>query len=483
MLYINIKNTEIQKYRIGLQWKERPNYLKRKVYYSIDLFSGPGGICTGFKWASIQPLIAVEISDWTVETYRISHNADVLHLESYLENPANFEHLFKKSVEMKTLLIHGDVTKVTNELIKSILMRRFEIEHIDIVTGGAPCESFSMAGSRSEEDERNTLFLNVIRIARLTNSKMFLFENVKGLFSKKSNSQTGKMYEDICDEFESVNHPSGVSYSLASRDKKTVLLNALNYGVPQARERIILVGVNNEHNSSFQYPIKTHGPDKEYDYVTVGEALSALPTIKSGEGAEIQPSSFNNFLTTISSAGMNFLSIMQGQVEEHETLPHSKFDNSIVTFHKAVNHSKKMLGRMKLIESGEGMVKAARRLNDEGKEELVKTFFPNKLYAARNRRLELDKPSFTVTSHCLDEMIHPTEDRGITPREAARLQSFPDWYYIAGPYVKFHSDPEQDKYEQIGDAIPPLLAYALGMEVRNTLTKIETMLPKGEVVI
>ncbi|KHF26841.1 Modification methylase AplI [Anoxybacillus sp. BCO1] len=69
-------------------------------------------------------------------------------------------------------------------------------------------------------------------------------------------------------------------------------------------------------------------------------------------------------------------------------------------------------------------------------------------------------------------MIHPVQHRGLTPREAARLQSFPDWYIFEGPFVKFHSDPEQDRYEQIGDAIPPLLAYALGQEVVNTLNTI-----------
>ena len=70
-------------------------------------------------------------------------------------------------------------------------------------------------------------------------------------------------------------------------------------------------------------------------------------------------------------------------------------------------------------------------------------------------------------------MLHPYLDRALTPREAARLQSFPDWYQFQGPYVKFHSDPEQDQYEQIGDAIPPLLAYALGKEVVKTLSDID----------
>ena len=119
------------------------------------------------------------------------------------------------------------------------------------------------------------------------------------------------------------------------------------------------------------------------------------------------------------------------------------------------------------------MQSAVDRLMSEGKEDLVKEVFPNKIYASRNRRLKPEEPSYTVTSHCLDEMIHPIFDRQPTPREVARLQAFPDWYYINGPYVKFHSDPLQDKYEQVGDAIPVLMAKALAVSMRKALDNLK----------
>ena len=89
----------------------------------------------------------------------------------------------------------------------------------------------------------------------------------------------------------------------------------------------------------------------------------------------------------------------------------------------------------------------------------------------RNYRLKPDEASPTVTSHCLDEFVHPFHDRALTVRECARLQSFPDAYdFKGGPYIVPHIDRAiQDKYEQIGDAVPPLLAYAWGMEIRNLL--------------
>ena len=94
---------------------------------------------------------------------------------------------------------------------------------------------------------------------------------------------------------------------------------------------------------------------------------------------------------------------------------------------------------------------------------------PKKLYAARCRRLDPEKPSYTITSHCLDEIIHQYENRAISPREAARLQSFPDRYLFVGKYVVFHSAPEQDRYEQIGDAVPPLLAKGIADKLKKFL--------------
>ncbi len=109
------------------------------MYTSIDLFSGPGGLCTGFKWAGIKPLIAVEWSDWTVQTYAATHGADIFELEKYLNGTLeNVESYFEPND--RTLLIHGDINKVEGSLIKKILKNRFGVDTVDIVTGGAPCE-------------------------------------------------------------------------------------------------------------------------------------------------------------------------------------------------------------------------------------------------------------------------------------------------------------------------------------------------------
>ena len=442
-----------------------------KQYTYIDLFSGPGGLCTGFISEGFIPRIAVEWSDTTVVTYAKSHDAEIYELEELLAHLGNLEDVLKKTG--KTCLIHGDINLVSNELILEILKKKFGEDAVDVVTGGAPCESFSMAGKRLEDDDRNDLFSNILRIAHAVDSKFVLFENVPGLLTKKRNGKKGGQIEYVFQEFERPDEKTGVFYRLASKDVSVFKCLAADYGTPQKRERIFIVGCNSKYpENTFVYPEKTHGPDRRYPYVTVEDAFRYLPVLHSGEGADAlpyKPSYEEDFASgKITEAAYLYYKFIFDDTHSGN----SEYDTDTVTFHKALNHNKKMIRRLHEIKQGEGMQTAVDRLLAEGKEELVKEVFPRKIYGSRNRRLKSDEPSFTVTSHCLDEMIHPCYDRQPTPREVARLQAFPDWYYINGPYVKFHSDPEQDKYEQIGDAIPVLMAKALAKSMRVAINSL-----------
>ena len=130
-----------------------------------------------------------------------------------------------------------------------------------------------------------------------------------------------------------------------------------------------------------------------------------------------------------------------------------------------------MIERLSLIHQGEGLKDLMTRITADELIDLQKRkVLPNKWYIQRNRRLIPSQPSFTVTSHCLDEIVHPWLDRHITIREAARLQSFPDWYsFDGGRRVAPHNDASQDKYEQVGDAVPPLLAYHIAKSIKKML--------------
>lgn len=445
---------------------------------SVDLFSGPGGLCTGFKWAGILPLIAVEWTDTTVETYSVTHNAEVFELSKYVvDGKLNVDYLKKFTKEStQTLMIHGDINLVSSELIKEFLSTRYgidsETETVDVVSGGAPCESFSIAGTRTANDERDDLFSNILRIARTLKTKMILFENVKGLFSKGKDGKKGAIFEFICNSFE--DKDASVVYRLVSRKPETILLKASDYGVPQLRERLFLVGIRDDlDNVEFAYPEPSCGPGRAYPFITSWDAISDLPQVGMGE----ETTEYCKDETALNDKNRKFVEIMRGEYDDdemHALVPHhliekGLYNNHSVSSHRGPGHIKRKQELLQLIDVGESMKSTYNKLCESGEIDKYRHLFPNTIYGSRNRRLLKNEPSFTVTSHCLDEILHPFLNRAITPREAARLQSFPDWYQFAGPYVQFHGAKEQDRYEQIGDAIPPLLAYAIAKEIKKSL--------------
>lgn len=459
-----------------IEYMEKGNY--RLV--SIDLFSGPGGLCTGFKWAGILPLIAVEWTDTTVETYSVSHNAEVFELAKYsVDGKIDNEYLDKfKKESTQTLLIHGDINLVSSKMIKELLFARYGIdsvnETVDVVSGGAPCESFSIAGTRTVNDGRDDLFSNILRVSRTVKTKMILFENVKGMFSKAKDGVKGAIFEYICNSFE--DQSASTVYRLVSRKQDEILLKACDYGVPQLRERLFLVGIRSDlENVTFFYPAKENGPETDKPYVSSYEAIADLPLVGMGEETTVYhlPQKY------ISTNQEKFVSIMRGTYVDEQmntAVPNHLVENGLYTentisVHKGPGHIKRKQELLALIKENESMRSTFEKLTEEGTIEQYRHLFPNTIYGSRNRRLIKEEPSFTVTSHCLDEVLHYTLNRAVTPREAARLQSFPDWYQFAGPYVQFHGDKVQDKYEQIGDAIPPLLACAIAKQIVRCLPK------------
>ena len=133
-----------------------------------------------------------------------------------------------------------------------------------------------------------------------------------------------------------------------------------------------------------------------------------------------------------------------------------------------MKHRACTLKRFALLRQGESLKTLFDRYKGAEREKLqAERILPKRMFIKRNYRLVACEPSPTLTSHCLDEFVHPLYDRALTVRECARLQSFPDSYeFVGGPYIVPHINRDvQDKYEQIGDAVPPLLAYAWGKQI------------------
>lgn len=387
------------------------------AYTHIDCFSGPGGICTGMHAAGFETKVAIEYIQSCCDTYTANHPG--VHV------------------------IHSDIRKVKEADILSYIPK----EGVDLVTSGMPCETFSTAGntSRSFYDDRQFLFREGIRIAEISNAKMILFENVPAITTKTVEKGSKTLIVDVLKN--ELKEAGYVNY-------KEFVLSADQFGVPQKRKRYFILACKN-----LEWILDEPQPDTE-KVVTVEEAFAGLPNVIPNSNEE---AGFYDGTESLYSKRMKDLKFWKRE----------EFNNQL-TYQKPMKHRECTLERFGLLNQGESLKDLFERFNGKERKELqARRVLPKKMFIKRNYRLVSDQPSPTVTSHCLDEFVHPIYNRALTVRECARLQSFPDSYdFCGGPYLTPHLHNDiQDKYEQIGDAVPPLLAYAWGKCINNILKR------------
>lgn len=384
------------------------------MFTHIDCFSGPGGICTGLHAAGFETKVAIEYIKSCVDTYSANHP--------------------------EVHMIHSDIRNVTEEQILPFIPK----QGVDIVSSGMPCETFSTAGntSRSFYDDRQFLFREGIRIAKIAKAKMILFENVPAITTKTVAKDSNKLIVDMLKE-ELVEAGYG--------NYIEVILSAADFGVPQRRKRLFILA-SKEPAWLLTPPVPTSRRE-----VSVSEALAGLPNVVPNSGIEGRHYTENE---------SEFSLLMKNAAFWRRK------DTTEITYHMPMKHRACTLKRFDLLQPGESLKDLFERYTGEERESLQKErILPKKMFIKRNYRLINDEPSPTVTSHCLDEFVHPIYNRALTVRECARLQSFPDSYeFCGGPYLTPHLHNDiQDKYEQIGDAVPPLLAYAWGKTISQIL--------------
>lgn len=382
----------------------------------IDCFSGPGGICTGLHASGFQTLAAIEHVKSCIDTYSANHP--------------------------EVHVIHSDIRDVMPEHIRHLV----PIGGVDLVSSGMPCETFSTAGntSRSFYDDRQFLFREGIRIAQVVNSKLLLFENVPAIATKTISKNSCKRIVDVLKtELSEAGYGNFIE----------VVLNAARYGVPQKRNRFFILACR------FPSWKLSAPPPLCADDVPVSDAFAGLPNI--------MPNSGEN-LTYYENNSSGYVDLLRNNA-------FWKRGDGVcnkLSYQTAMRHRQYTLERFSLLNPGESLKNLFERYTGIEREQLqAQRILPKKMFIKRNYRLKYTEPSPTVTSHCLDEFVHPIYDRALTVRECARLQSFPDSYdFCGGPYIIPHIEKEiQDKYEQIGDAVPPLLAYAWGREITKIL--------------
>lgn len=386
-----------------------------RILTHIDCFAGPGGICTGLHAAGYKTLVAIEYIKSCCDTYKANH-PDVT-------------------------VIHSDIRDVTAKQLLPLIPE----DGVDLVTSGMPCETFSTAGntSRSFYDDRQYLFREGIRIAKICKAKMILFENVPGITSKTTSKESKKLIVDVLKE---------ELWQAGYANYISVTLDSTRFGVPQKRNRYFILACRFP-----KWILQPPMPKLRQKKATVADALAGLPNVIANSGIE------GKFYTNETSDYAELL-------RNNKFWRREEFPNDEILNHMPMKHRACTLKRFELLKPGESLKSLFDRYQGEEREALQQErILPKKMFIKRNYRLVLSEQSPTVTSHCLDEFVHPIYNRALTVRECARLQSFPDSYdFVGGPYIVPHIDRTvQDKYEQIGDAVPPLLAFAWGEQINK----------------
>lgn len=390
-------------------------------YSVLDTFAGAGGFSLGFELAGVKVIGAIEVDNWACETFKFNHpDATVL---------------------------QGDITAMTDEQI----VNAFGSSSPDIVLGGPPCQGFSICNKNSGDpkDPKNSLFEEFIRVGRLLNPKIMIMENVPNLIKAKTESKE-LVINIIKNELENL------GYHVEHR-----ILEATDYGVPQIRRRLVVIASRIKLQDPF--PQKTHSimsTPNLFDFglkkcPTLWDAISDLPEIEAREGAE----------------------------EAEYTMPPQNEYQILLRYganklfnHKSMNHSKRLVERFSSMKCGDSSSDVSDHLRPRKRNS---TEFSEKIYDQNNRRMQPDKQCHTVPASFYANFVHPYKNRNFTAREGARIQSFPDWYTFKGkPTVVSHKLLQREgrleekylcQYNQIGNAVPPLMAKAIAENIIKQL--------------
>ncbi|NBV20545.1 MAG: DNA cytosine methyltransferase [Proteobacteria bacterium] len=391
------------------------------AYTTVDLFCGAGGITEGFRRAGYSCLYGNDINFWAIETFRANHP--------------------------NTTADNRPIEKVDAAALRRSL--NLEPGELDVLVGGPPCQGFSInAPERFLEDPRNSLFKHYVRFLNEFRPKTLLIENVPGMLSLGG----GVIFEQILQALRA--H----GYHVQAR-----ILFAGHYGVPQERWRMIILGSRFSPPPNHPYP--THFATARANFkggktmtfrllpleqtallpaVTVGEAIGDLPRLGMGEGGEI---------------------VAYNRLAESEYARMMRAGAAVTFNHHAGMLAPQNAERMKFVKPGGSWRDIPHYLLPKGMQKARKSD-----HTKRYGRLRNDGLAGTVLTKCdphWGAVFLPDQDRALTVREAARIQSFPDSYKFLGPRVA--------QYEQVGNAVPVLMAEAIARELRLSLDAQETI--------
>lgn len=380
------------------------------MFTVADVFAGAGGFSLGFSLAGFELVAAVEKDAWAAETLRANHTP------------------MRMGV--------GDIREFDDDQLAAILGSP------DVVVGGPPCQGFSVCNNRGQGwDERNVLFLQWVRAVRIARPKVALMENVPAFWNKRmpdGSTAGSRLVEELCIL------GYGVSWAI---------LDAADFGVPQHRRRLfVLADRCGMERRLTEWPRALLPPP------TVMNAIDDLPLLEAGGGAPVMDYGVP--------PGNPYQHMMRG-------------GSGRLHNHTAMRHTKRVVERFAAMKAGEGpwdVEDVSLRPRKRGSGEVSTT-----AYKQTSRRLHGDRPAPTIPASFYTNFVHPVQNRNLTPREGARLMSFPDSYVFRGEPTVLSRQLSQRRgldhhlhlcqYQQIGNAVCPLVSAAIALEVGSALSR------------
>lgn len=354
--------------------------MEKNTVFGIDLFSGAGGMSLGAEMAGIKVKYAIEKDKYAALTYKTNH--------SY--------------------------TKVINKDICELQDFSLDIDGKNcILFGGVPCQGFSTSNRRTNnrKNPQNWLYLEFVRFLKSIKPNWFVFENVTGLVELEA----GVFFEEILNNFKKAGYEC--SYAI---------LNAVDFGVPQKRSRLFIVGSREGKKLNLTLYQK-------HRVITVREAFEDLPILENGANIDILP--------YVSIPNNQYACNMRGDLKE-------------CTGNLVSKNADYVIKRYSYIKQGENWTSIPQKLMENYTDS-------SRCHTGIYYRLIEDCPSVVIGNYRKNMLIHPWKDRGLSVREAARLQSFPDNYVFMGSIGY--------QQQQVGNAVPPLLAKHIFQIIINNL--------------
>jgi len=406
----------------------------------IDLFAGCGGLSLGLEMAGFKPLLFSEINKDAAATYKANRANDVIEI--------------------------GDIYQLSNTQISKIISnwKKSGIKDVDVIAGGPPCQGYSKIGHRrtfnlhKQDIPSNQLYHQMVRVIKAVRPRIFLFENVSGLLTAKWSPQgeTGEIFRDVLKSF----------IGIKGYHVRWQLVHAKDYGVPQNRPRVLIVGVRKDLKIKVPATIPSDKtiieataikdgllPVGDRDYPTIVELLSDLCESKFQYGGKIERYSkdpSNAFQTRLRTT---LSGVLLGK-------------GSVLTEHEFSNHKPNIREKFAYMISNNGEIPKEMRTKKFSQKVLPKSWGAG-------------GPNITACS-MPDDYVHYSQARAPSVREWARLQTFPDWYVFKGPRTtggrRRAGDPSKNiwerdvpKFTQIGNAVPVELARKVGIHLASLL--------------